>query len=88
VRYQSFSEVLFLGPAALIVPVLVSVVAAWAEWRSHQAILGFAAFLFAVFTFISEFSIGAEYLPASGLLFLAAVVAPILGSGQHKSADA
>ena len=88
VRYHSFSEVSLLGPVPLVVPVLIAAVAAWAAWRSHQVILGFAAFLLAVFTFISGFSIGAGYLPASGLLFLAAVVAPILGTGQRKSAGA
>jgi len=88
VQSQPFSEVSLLGPAPLIVPVVISAVAAWAAWRSHRVVLGFAAFLLAVFTFISGFSIGAGYLPASGLLFLAAVVAPILGSGQRKSAGA
>jgi hypothetical protein len=78
-RYRSFSEVSLFGPAPLMVPVLIAAVAAWAAWRSHRVVLGFAAFLLVVFTFISGFSIGAGYVPASGLL-LAAVLASSLGA--------
>lgn len=85
VRYQTFSEVSHFGPAPVIVPVLIAAIGAWAAWRSHRVVLGFAAFLLAVFTFISGFSIGRGYLPASGLLLLAAVLAPFLGSGQRNS---
>jgi hypothetical protein len=87
VRYQSFSEVSLLGPAPLIVPVLIAAVAAWAAWRSHRVALGLAAFLLVVFTFISGFSIGGGYLPASALLLAAAVVLS-LGSGLRTSAGA
>jgi hypothetical protein len=86
VRYRSFSEISLLGPAPLIAPLLIATIAAWAAWRNHRVVLGFAAFLLAVFTFISGFSIGAGYLPASGLLMLAAVLAAFLGSGQRQSA--
>ena len=68
--------------------VLVAAVAVWASWRSHRLVLGVAAFLLAVFTFIGGFSIGAGYLPASGLLLLAAALAPLLGRGQRKSVAA
>ena len=88
VRYQPFSEISLFGPAPLIAPVLIAAVAVWASWRSHRVVLVFAAFLLAVFTFISGFSIGAGYLPASGLLLLAAALAPLLGSGQRKSVAA
>jgi hypothetical protein len=74
VRYQPFSEISLFGPAPLIAPVLIAAVAVWASWRSHRLVLVFAAFLLAVFTFISGFSIGAGYLPASGLLLLAAAM--------------
>jgi hypothetical protein len=86
VGYRSFSDISLFGPAPLIVPVLITAVAAWAAWRSHRVVLGFTALLLAIFTFISGFSIGAGYLPASGLLLLAAVLAPFLGSGQIESA--
>jgi hypothetical protein len=84
-RYRSFSEVSLFGPAPLVVPVLITAAAAWAAWRSHRVLLGFAAFLLAVFTFISGFSIGRGYVPASGLL-LAAVLASSLSSGQRRAA--
>jgi hypothetical protein len=42
------------------------------------------AFLLAVFTFISGFSIGRGYIPASGLLLLAGVLASFLGSGERN----
>jgi hypothetical protein len=83
VREGHFSDVSLFGPAPLIVPVLIATIAAWAAWRRHRVVLGFAAFLLAVFSFISGFSIGAGYLPASGLL-LAAVLIAFLGSGQHR----
>jgi hypothetical protein len=88
VRYQSFSDISLLGPAPLIAPLLIAAVAVWASWRSHRLVLGVAAFLLAVFTFIGGFSIGAGYLPASGLLLLAAALAPLLGRGQRKSVAA
>ena len=87
VRYQSFSDVSLLGPAPLIAPVLIAAVAVWASWRNHRVVLGFAAFLLAAFTFIAGFSIGAGYLPASGVL-LAAALAPLFGRGQRKSVAA
>jgi hypothetical protein len=87
VHYRSFSEVSRFGPAPLIVPVLIAAIAAWAAWRSHRVVLGFGAVLLVAFTFISGFSIGGGYLPASALL-LAAVLAPSLGSSQRKSAAA
>ena len=72
---RSFSDVSLFGPAPLIMPVLIAAVATWAAWRSRRGVVGFAALLLAVFTFISGFSIGSGYLPASGLLLLAAVLA-------------
>ena len=88
VGYRSFSEVSLFGPAPLIVPVLIAALAVWAAWRSHRVVLGIAAFLLAVFTFISGFSIGRGYVPASGLLVLAAVLAAFPGTGHCKSAAA
>jgi hypothetical protein len=84
-RYRSFSEVSLFGPVPLVVPTLIAAIAAWAVCRSHRVVLGLAAFLLVMFTFISGFSIGAGYLPASVLL-LAAVVALSLGNGHRKSA--
>lgn len=74
-RFRSFSDVSLFGPAPLIVPVLIAAVATWAAWRNRRGVLGFAALLLAVFTSISGFSIGSGYLPASGLLVLAALLA-------------
>jgi hypothetical protein len=88
VGYRCFSDVSLFGPAPLVVPVLIAAVAVWAAWRSRRVVLGFSAFLLAVFTFISGFSIGRGYVPASGLLVLAAVLAAFPGSGQRKSAAA
>lgn len=85
VGYQSFSDISRFGPAPLIVPVLIATIGAWAAWRNRRVVLGFAAFLLAVFTFISGFSIGAGYLPASGLLMVAAVLAPFLGDRGSNS---
>jgi hypothetical protein len=42
--------------------------------------------LLVVFTFISGFSIGGVYLPASGLQLLAAAVATFFGTGRLKPA--
>ena len=72
---RSFSDISLFGPAPLILPPLIAAIAAWAAWRSHRGLLGFAALLLAVFTFISGFSIGSGYLPASALLVLAAILA-------------
>ena len=72
---RSFAEVSLFGPAPLILPVLLAALATWGVWRGRRGVLGFAALLLAVFTFISGFSIGSGYLPASGLLILAAVMA-------------
>lgn len=74
VRYRSFSEVSLFGPAPLIVPVLITAIAARAAWRGRRVVLGLAAFLLAVFSFISGFSIGAGYLPATALLMYAVLV--------------
>jgi hypothetical protein len=74
-RFRSFSDVSLFGPAPLILPVLIAGLATWAAWRTHRGVLGFAALLLAVFTSISGFSIGSGYLPASGLLVLAALLA-------------
>ena len=84
-HYRSFSEVSLFGPAPLIVPVLITATAAWAAWQSHRAVLGFAACLLVVFTFISGFSIGRGYVPASGFL-VAAVLASSVGTGQRRTA--
>jgi len=82
VRYQSFSDISLFGPAPLIVPVLIAALALWGAWRHHRLVLWIAAMLLAVFTFISGFSIGRGYVPASGFLLMAAV----LGRGRGHSA--
>jgi hypothetical protein len=82
---RSFSEVSLLGPAPLIVPVSIAAIGTWAALRSRRVVLGLAAFLLAVFTLISGFSIGRGYIPASALLVLAAILTPFLARRQPKS---
>jgi hypothetical protein len=88
VHDRSFADVSRFGSAPLVVPVLIAAFAGWSALRGHRMLLGFAAFLLAVFTFISGFSIGGAYLPADGLLLLAVGLAALLGSGRLKSAAA
>ena len=71
VHHQSFSDISLLGPAPLIVPVLIAAIAVWATWRSRKAVLALAAFLLVAFTFVSGFSIGGGYIPASAMLLAA-----------------
>jgi hypothetical protein len=85
VQYRSFAEVSRFGPVPLIVPISIAAFAAWSAWRGHRIALGFAALLLAAFTVISGFSIGGAYLPAAGLLLVAAGLAAALGSGRSKS---
>ena len=74
VRYQAFSDVSLFGPAPLIVPVLITTLATWAARRRRRLVLGSCAFLLTVFAFISGFSIGAGYVPASALLVAAVLM--------------
>lgn len=82
----TFSDVSLLGVVPLIVPVLLAALAARAAWSGRRVTLGVAAVLLAVFTFISGFSIGGFYLPAAGLLVVAAGWAAIAGTGPKAGA--
>jgi hypothetical protein len=84
----SFSEVSGLGAVPLLIPVLLAGLAAWAAWRGWRVTLGVAALLLAVFTFIAGFSIGGAYIPAAGLLIVAAGWAAVAGTGPLKFAAA
>lgn len=81
ILYRPFSEVSRFGPLPLILPASVAMAAAWAARRGNRIGLGASTILFAVFTFVAGFSIGANYLPAAGALILATILAALLGSG-------
>jgi len=74
--YQSFSEVSYFGPLPLIIPAGLALGAALAAWRGNRVGLGASTLLFAGFTIIAGFSIGADYLPAAVALVLATLLAP------------
>jgi len=73
--YRPFSEVSQFGPLPLIILASLAMVAAWAAWRGNRVGLGASTLLFAGFTLIAGFSIGANYLPAAGALVLATLFA-------------
>ena len=79
---RQFSEVSANGALPLIIPVLIAGLGTWGAWLSRRVVLASSALLLVIFTVISGFSIGAGYLPASGLQLLAAALAAFLGSGR------
>ena len=85
---RSFSEVSSLGSVPLLIPVLFAGLGVWAAWHGQRVTLGVAALLLAVFTFISGFSIGGAYIPAAGLLLVAAGWAAVAGTRPVKSSAA
>ena len=62
------------GSIALSVAVLLGLSGGWAAWTGHGTLLWGAACLFLFGTIIAGFSIGPAYLPAAGMLLLAAVL--------------
>ena len=69
---------------AVLVPTVLSILATWAAWRRSGVGVGAFALLFAGFTFVTGFSIGNAYVPAAGLLILAAVLAALIGFGKRE----
>jgi hypothetical protein len=69
---------------AVLVPTVLAIVATWAAWRRSRIGVGASALLFAAFTFVTGFSIGNAYVPAAGLLILAAVLAGVVGFGKRE----
>lgn len=86
VEYRAFSEISHAGLLPLVVPVVLATLATWAAWRGSRVGLSGLALLFGVFTFISGFSIGGAYLPAAGVLIVAALLSAFLGSGPSTLA--
>lgn len=84
-RYRAFSEVSGFGPLPLVVPAGLAIFAAWAAWRGSRLGLGLSTLLFAGFTLISGFSIGANYVPAAVALIVATLLGVAPGSGWHTS---
>jgi len=83
---RAFSEVSGLGPLPLIIPAALAIFAAWAAWRGRKLGLGVSTLLFAGFTLISGFSIGANYVPAAAALIVATLLGVALGSGAPSRA--
>ncbi len=55
------------------VPLIASVVACWAAWRTRPFVLSIAAALVGLFSFVTGFSIGRAFWPALALLVWAAL---------------
>ena len=70
-----FSEVSEFGAAPLVVPAAIAAIGVWAAIRRRRILLSAAALLLATFTFLTGFSIGAAYIPASATLILAVAAA-------------
>lgn len=81
---RSFAEGSSFGALPLVIPVLIAALGAWAAWRGQRLVLVGTAILLAVFTSITGFSIGQAYIPATGVLLLAGLLAFVLGSGRPK----
>jgi hypothetical protein len=79
VEYHAFSDVSMFGALPLVVPAALALLAAWSAWRGSRVGVVILAVLFAAFTFVAGFSIGAAYVPAAGLLLWAALVAVVEG---------
>jgi FtsH-binding integral membrane protein len=73
-----------LVQGAVFVPTVLAMLATWAAWRRSRVGVGASALLFAGFTFVTGFSIGNAYVPAAGLLILAAVLAASIGFGKRE----
>lgn len=69
---------------AVLVPTALAILATWAAWRRSRVGVGASAVPFAGFTFITGFSIGNAYVPAAGLLILAALLGAAAGFGRRE----
>jgi hypothetical protein len=69
--HRPFLSVSMLGPAPLLIPILIAALAVRCVRR--RARVGFfgTALLMVLFCFVTGFSIGSSYLPAAALLLLA-----------------
>ena len=70
---RSFADVSLLGPLPLIIPVLITAIAAWTVWRGRVISAGIATGILLVFTILGGFSIGAGYVPAVAALIWALI---------------
>jgi hypothetical protein len=83
---QSFASVSALGPIPLIIPVVLAAIGMWSALRRHKLVLIGATVLFALFAFLTGFSIGLFYLPAVALLVLACIIALSASARPHEAA--
>jgi hypothetical protein len=70
-----FSEASLLGPVPLLIPVVLAMTAVWAVAAERLGVLVGTTLIFVALSFLGGFSVGGAYLPAAGLVGLAAVVA-------------
>ena len=72
---QSFASISALGPVPLIIPVALAAVGAWSAYRRHRLVLVAATGVLALFVFLTGFSIGLAYVPATAALVVASIAA-------------
>jgi hypothetical protein len=72
--YRDFADVSYFGPAPLILPAALAMLATWAALRDSKRGLSAAAVIFGVFVGVTGFSIGSAYAPAAWTLIVAAVL--------------
>jgi hypothetical protein len=75
--YHSFSEVSGLGVEPLVIPIILVALATWAAWRQRTLLLGTLTLVFAAFSFITGFSIGAAYVPGVSALLVATLLSAV-----------
>jgi hypothetical protein len=74
-KYERFGSVSGLGATPLVIPVLLSGVATLAAWMKRPLMLFSLGLVLLVYGFVTGFSIGSAYMPAGGVLLLAALLA-------------
>ena len=68
--YRAFLYDSNYGVWPLMIPIVLSGLAAWAAWDRRRLTFCLLTILFAAFVVIKGFSIGASYLPAAALLLI------------------
>ena len=82
---RQFSEISPNGALPLVIPALIAGLGTWGAWLGWRLVLATSAVLLLGFTVMGGFSIGAAYLPATGLQLLGTVLAKFVGSGRLKA---
>ena len=70
---RSFSEASEYGVLPLVIPVLLASLGVWGIWRGRPLLVIASALLVTAFVFMTGFSIGGAYLPASACLVTASI---------------